>query len=107
MNNLPDIPSSAGGEISPVNAKRASRQLSKAELEVFAYQLAAAVNREKSITDVQVIRDVLSAATDEQLDFLSEFAVKANGSAAAMEVVARKLALFDSLVNKKISRRLG
>lgn len=106
MSHLPDIPSSGGGEISAVNAKRASRHLSKAELEVFAYQLRAAVDREKSITDVQMLRDVLSLATDEELDFLSEFAAKANGSATAREIVARKLEMFDSMVNRKITRRL-
>jgi hypothetical protein len=103
---LPDIPSSGGGEISAFNAKKAARDLQKGELEVFRYQLGAAIDREKAITDVQMIRDVLSVATDEELDFLNEFAAKANGSATAREIVSRKLEMFDSIVNRKITRRM-
>lgn len=100
---LPEIPRSRGG--TPSVPARVAREARRAEMEVYRHQLDSAVLREKSIIDVETLTDVMTAATDEELAFLSEFRSKAGQSEAALVLVARKVEMLDSIVNRSINRR--
>jgi hypothetical protein len=104
---LPDIRNEADLELAPKLLHRAARDTRRAELELYRYQLNAAVRREKDIIDTEVLEDVFTAATDSELKFMSEFRAKAGNSAAAIEVVARKMQMLDDITNRRIMRRFG
>lgn len=104
---LPDVRNTAGLSATPNVVQRAARDTRKAELEIYRYQLNAAVLREKDIIDTDVLADVFSEATDSELRFLNEFRAKANGSAAALEIVAQKVQMLDDITNRRLVRRFG
>jgi hypothetical protein len=81
--------------------------MQRGEMEVFEHRLEAAVRRETDIADTQALSDAIGVATDEELAFLREFRAKAGGSAAAMEIVGRKLEIFDTITNRRITRRFS
>jgi hypothetical protein len=86
---------------------RNARERTRSEFELYRYQLRSAVEREKDLIDTDTLAEVFAAATDSELAFLREFRGKANGSAAAMEIVAHKLQMLDDITNRRINRRFG
>ena len=104
---LPAVRRSALDEPSAAVTHRANRDRGKAELEVYRYQLSAEIDRMKDLIDTDTLSDVFDAATEAELRFLREFRAKANGSQAAMEIVAGKLQMFDDITNRRLMRRFG
>ena len=107
MTNLPDLPDNYRSRNNTIIVARAARTARRGELEMFEHRVHAAVLRDKDIADSQSLADALSVATDEELNFLREFRAKADGSEAAMELVARKLEIFSTINNRRISRRFS
>jgi hypothetical protein len=107
MSNLPDLPDNNRARNNTIIVARAARTARRAELEMFEHRVHAAVRRDKDIADSESLADALSVATDEELSFLREFRAKANGSEAATELVARKLEIFSTINNRRISRRFS
>ena len=104
MSNLP-IPWEGG---------RPSRQLAQAtraqeqtELEIFRHGLAARFHAECDRQDSQALSDVMTTALDEELGLLRYGLDKAAGSAAAAELVSRKVAQFSEINSRRIGRRFG
>jgi hypothetical protein len=107
MSYLP-VPSDAGGSLSPRQAARASRALAKANMRVFCHGLEAQAQAEEGRQDIQAVADVSRAALDEELALLRDGLAQAGpSSAAAIELVARRVELLASIDNRRITRRWG
>lgn len=93
---------------------RPSRQLAQAtraqeqtELAIFRSQLSARFQSECDRADSEALSDVMTTALDEELGLLRYGLDKANGSAAAAELVSRKVSELSSLNSRRIARRFG
>jgi hypothetical protein len=98
----------------PWEGSRPSRQLAQAtraqekcELEIFRHGLAARFQAECDRADTQALSDVLTTALDEELGLLRYGLDKAAGSAAAAELVSRKVSQFSEINSRRIARRFG
>jgi hypothetical protein len=108
MDNLPEVPLGGGrAELSSFLRARLTHDASKAEIEVFRHRLAAAVLREKDIADTEALSDAIGIAFDEEMAFLRHGQAAAGNSAAGMEILGRKLEIFDTLTNRRITRRFS
>ena len=106
MSNI--VPTSgADASALPVPYAQARRAQRQAELTVFRHGLAAAVKAQCDIRDSQAIGEAARASLDEEIDLLEWGLYLANGSAAKRELVVRKVEMFSSLNNRRISRRFG
>ncbi len=99
-----DLP--GGGEVVPFGSSKGHRDLRRAETEVFRYQLRAAVTREKDLTDTDLLEDCVLASAESELRVLRVLTAEAGGSAAALEIVARKVEIMDAIANRRLNRRL-
>jgi hypothetical protein len=106
MSYLP-VPSDAGGSLSPRQAARASRALAKSNMRVFRHGLDAQAQAEEARQDTQAVADALRTALDEELSLLRDGLAQAGQSAAAVELVARKVDLLANIDHRRISRRFG
>jgi hypothetical protein len=91
-----------------------SRQLARArraqlstDLAVFRHGLQAQAQAEMDRQDTQAIADAARTALDEELALLRDGLAQAGQSAAAIELVARKVELLASSDNRRIARRFG
>jgi hypothetical protein len=103
MTNLP-IPWDGQASRQLTQATRAQEQT---ELEIFRHTLTARFQAECDRADTEALSDVMSAALDEELGLLRYGLDKAAGSAAAAELVSRKVVEFSGLNSRRISRRFG
>jgi hypothetical protein len=101
------VPAGGSGGLSPWQAAQVSRAERRASLEVYRHSLETAVNVEIDRIDSHAIGDVITFATEEELNYLDYGLARANGSAAKAELVARKTNLLSSINNTRISRRFG
>lgn len=86
---------------------RAAKAQRRTELEIFDYHLTARRNAEFQRIDSQALSDVVRCSAEEVLSNLEWGLERANGRPAALEIVARKIALQDRLDNARIMRRYG
>lgn len=86
---------------------QATRAQEQAELEIFWHTLTARFQAECDRADSEALSDVLTTALDEELGLLRYGLDKAAGSAAAAELVSRKVAEFSELNSRRINRRFG
>jgi hypothetical protein len=91
-----------------------SRQLSRAShaqaetaLHVHRHRLAARAAAEIDIAYSEAGGDAVAGAIEEELNVLQDGLARAGGSAAAQEIVARKVALLSAIDNRRIARRFG
>ncbi len=103
---LPELPQRHTGDPAGLLPSKADRDLRRAELDVYRHQLKAAVTREKDLTDTDVLEDCILASAESELRVLQALTAQAAGSAAALEIVARKVELMDSVANRRLTRRL-
>jgi hypothetical protein len=73
-------------------------------MEVFNHQVAAWVKVEKDATDSHAVTEVLRASLDAELGLLDYGLARANGQAAAVALVGRKVAMAASINEARISR---
>jgi hypothetical protein len=106
MSNL-TVPSDAGGLLSPWQTARASRTLAKANMRLFCHGLEAQAQAEEYRQDTQAVSDALRYSLDEEIALLRDGLALAGQSAAAIELVARKVELLSNIDNRRISRRWG
>lgn len=86
---------------------QASRAQERTELEIFRHGLAARFQAECDRADTEALSDVLTTALDEEVGLLKYGMAKAAGSAAAAELVSRKVDEFSNLNSRRINRRFG
>jgi hypothetical protein len=91
-----------------------SRQVARArktqlstELAVFRHGLQAQALAEMDRQDTQAVADASRTALDEELALLRDGLAQAGQSAAAIELVARKVELLANIDNRRIARRFG
>jgi hypothetical protein len=106
MSNLP-VPSDAGGSLSPRQAARASRDLAKSHMRVFRHRLEAWAMAEEDRQDSEAVADASRTSLEQELRLLSEGLALAGQSAAAIELVARKVELQANIDNRRIAWRFG
>lgn len=104
---LPEVPVQGPGAVTSRQQKQLAKLARGAEVEVFTHRLAAAVEAEKDIADTEALSDAIGVATDEELAFMREFRAKAGNSAAGLELVGRKLEIFSTINNRRITRRFS
>jgi hypothetical protein len=106
MNAL--IPSTNHGmELTPYRAGKVTRSMRRTEIAVFEHGLAAATQAAIDRQDAQATADAVQASLDEELALLDHGLHQANGSAAGLELVARKVQLLASCNDRRITRRFG
>jgi hypothetical protein len=86
---------------------RASQAQANTELEIHRHFLRARALAEMDQIDSQAAGDALRAGLEEELSLLHEGLTKAGPSAAAVEIVARKVELMSSSNNRRFVRRFG
>ena len=93
--------------LTPYQRKKAARARNKAELDIFVHGLGARVRAEAEIHDGQAVADVMQASLQEEIHLLEWGLQRPNGSAAATELVARKVSMLSNINNSRITRRFG
>jgi hypothetical protein len=86
---------------------RARRAQLSTELAVFRHGLRAQAEAEMDRQDTQAVADASRTALDEELGLLRDGLAQAGQSAAAIELVARKVELLSNIDNRRIARRFG
>lgn len=86
---------------------RAARDRSRTELAIYRHGLRARYRAETDRLDAQAASDAVQAALEEELNLLDYGLRRAAGSAAAGELVARKIGILSSINNRRIGRRFG
>ncbi|HEV3322108.1 MAG TPA: hypothetical protein VG147_07970 [Solirubrobacteraceae bacterium] len=95
------------GWLSNRQLARAHRAQLSTDLAVFRHGLQAQAQAEMDRHDTQAIADASRGALDEELALLRDGLAQAGQSAAAIELVARKVELMASIDNRRIARRFG
>lgn len=80
---------------------------SQTELAIFHHLLAARYLAETERIDIQALVDVGCCAIEEEQRLLASGLERANGSAAAVEIVARYSGLINQLNTTRIARRFS
>jgi hypothetical protein len=93
--------------LTPKQMARARRAQQGAALDVFNHGLRAGVLAEYDRQDSQAAADACEAALDEELHLLDYGLHRANGSAAGLELVARKVQLLALCNDRRITLRFG
>lgn len=104
---LPEVPTQGQGAITTRQQRRLDKVTDGAQLDVFVHRVDAAVRVAKDIADTEALSDAISVAADEELAFMREFRAKAGNSAAGLEIVGRKLEIFSTINNRRITRRFS
>lgn len=86
---------------------RARKAQLSTDLALFRHRLDAQRRAEEDRQDTQAVADASRAALDEELGLLRDGLAQAGQSAAAIELVARKVELLSSIDNCRIARRFG
>lgn len=84
-----------------------SRRVRRKQLAVLNHSLDAQALADIDRQDTQAIADASRTALDEELTLLREGLAQAGQSAAAIELVARKVELLANIDNRRIARRFG
>ena len=105
--SLPEIRRDASVVMTPRTLARASRAQQKAELAVFEHGLARQAQSMMDQIDTNATGDALRHALDEELALLDHGLQRAGGSAAAVELVSRKVDRFQSLNDSRQLRRFS
>ncbi len=100
--NLP-MPRSDTG-LTRRDATTLGRARHKAEIEAFTYALAIQLASHKDQLASRALGDAVAAAYDEEVRFLRLGEEIAGNSATARELLARKLDVFSSTNNSRLSR---
>lgn len=94
--------------------RRAKRQVARAHsaqlstsLEVFLHGLEAQAKADMDGQDSRAIADAARAALDEELGLLRDGLAQAGQSAAAGELVSRKVVLMADANNRRIAQNFG
>lgn len=85
----------------------ADRAQRRSELTVFKHALNAYADAERDRLDSQSTADAFQAALQAELDLLDYGLRRAGGSAAKVELVARKVEMLSSANNRRLGRRFG
>lgn len=101
------VPAAGDPGQNPRLPSKADRSQQRAELEVFEHGLLTAVGVQKEMMDSQALGDVLTCALEEEMSLLDYGVARANGSAAKLELVARKVEMMSAIDNRRILRRYG
>jgi len=101
------VPAASSSALTPWRSAQVARTERRAELEVYRHSVAVAVAVEIDRIDSQGIADVITTATEEELNFLDYGMARANGSGAKAELVARKANMLSAINNTRIARRFG
>jgi hypothetical protein len=86
---------------------RAVREQQSTDLAVFRHGLDARRKAEEDRQDTQALGDAMRTSLDEELGLLREGLAQAGQSAAAIELVARKVETTASINNRRAARRFG
>jgi hypothetical protein len=107
MSYLP-VPSEAGRALSPrLPARKASRALAKSHMRVFRHELEVWAMVEEDRQDSEAVADASRTSLELELRLLREGLALAGRSAAAIELVGRKVELQANIDNRRITRRWG
>jgi hypothetical protein len=93
--------------LTPYQRRKAIRETGKTELDIFLHGLDARRRAESEILDGQAVADVMQASLQEEIHLLEWGLQRASGSAAARELVARKVNMLSTINNNRIARRFG
>jgi hypothetical protein len=93
--------------LTPYQKRKAARAQGKTELDIFLHGLDSRRRAESEILDGQAVADVMQASLQEEIHLLEWGLQRANGSAAATELVARKVNMLSTINNNRIARRFG
>ena len=83
------------------------RAQESAALEIYRHGLTEAVKQEKELISADALSEVLRFKTSKELKFLKEFLEKANGSPAAVQIVAENVELLYELNTAHVTRTYG
>ena len=86
---------------------RARRAQLSTDLAVFRHGLQAQAQADMDRQDTQALADALRTSMDEELSLLRDGLAAAGQSAAAIELVSRKVELLSSTNNRRAARRFG
>ena len=86
---------------------RARREQLSIDLVVFRHGLDARKKAEEDRQDSQALGDAMRTSLDEELGLLREGLALAGPSAAAIELVARKVETTANINNRRVVRRFG
>lgn len=86
---------------------KASREEASTELAIHRHLLETRRLAEMDRHDTQAATDALRTALDEELGLLRDGLANAGSSAAAVEIVARKVELLTNTNNRRFVRRFG
>ena len=106
MSLLPAVRDDGVG-LTPRQLARATRAQRSTELQIFEHGLAARYKAEADRIDSQALSDAARAALEEELDLLDYGLSRANGSAARLELVSRKVNILSTANNSRLIRRFG
>jgi hypothetical protein len=90
-----------------LTSRRAVARFRRTQLAVVSHGLEAQARAEMDRQDTQATADALRTALDEELALLRDGLAQAGQSAAAIELVARKVELLSSIDNRRIAGRFG
>jgi hypothetical protein len=90
-----------------LTSRRAITRVRRTQLAVFNHGLEAQALAEMDRQDTEAVGDASRASLDEELDLLHKGLAQAGQSAAAIELVARKVELLANIDNRRIARRFG
>lgn len=106
MSNV--VPMGEGGlAFTPRHRSQAAKARRQSEVEVYRHGLAAAVRAECDIHDSLATSAAAEAALHAEIGLLEWGLHRVQGSAAGLELVARKVHLLALLNDRRISRRFG
>lgn len=105
MSMLPELRSS--NALTQRQTQQAERAQRNTELAVFKHGLGARYRAEIDRLDGQATSDALRSALDEEIGLLDYGLARAEGSAAKVQLVARKVEMLAAINNIRISRRFG
>jgi hypothetical protein len=90
-----------------LTSRRAVARGRRTQLAVLSHGLDAQAQADMDRQDTQAVADALRTSMDEELALLRDGLAQAGQSAAAIELVARKVELLSSIDNRRIARRFG
>jgi hypothetical protein len=107
MSNLP-VPSEAGRALSPrLPARKASRAVAKSHMRVFRHELEVWAMVEEERQESEAVADASRTSLEQELRLLREGLALAGQSAAALNLVSRRVELQANIDTRRITRRWG
>jgi hypothetical protein len=107
MSNL-TVPSEAGRALSPrLPSRKASRAVAKSHMRVFHHELEVWAMLEEERQESEAVADASRTSLEQELRLLREGLALAGQSAAALNLVSRRVELQANIDTRRITRRWG